>query len=133
MSSQSTKAFKTALSLAQKYDSEITLLTCFQIDAQFHLYFNSGTNSQLIKKQKKYAQSYFEKLHSLAEKKGITLKYQILSSKSIIKDIVIFARSRKYDVIVLGSHGRSGFDKLLLGSIANGVVQKAHCPVFIIK
>lgn len=133
MSSQSTKVFKTALDLAQKYGSEMTLLTCFQIDVQFHLYFDSGTSSQLAKKQQKYAKHYFEKLRIIAKKKGISINFQTLSSKSIIKDIVTFARSGKYDLIILGSHGRSGFDKLLLGSVANGVVQKAHCPVFIIK
>jgi len=56
-----------------------------------------------------------------------------LISKSVVNDIVVFAKSRKYDLIVIGSHGRSGFDKTLLGSVANSVSQKAKCPILIIK
>ena len=33
----------------------------------------------------------------------------------------------------MGSHGRTGFDIVLLGSVAQGVSQKAHCPVMIAK
>ena len=47
--------------------------------------------------------------------------------------LLAFAKSRKHDLIVIGSHGRSGFDKVLLGSVANGVSQKTRCPVLIIK
>ncbi|MDH3825442.1 MAG: universal stress protein, partial [Nitrosopumilus sp.] len=34
---------------------------------------------------------------------------------------------------VMGSHGRSGFKKLVLGSVASGIVTKANCPVLIAK
>jgi nucleotide-binding universal stress UspA family protein len=46
---------------------------------------------------------------------------------------VTFAKSQKHDLVVIGSHGRTGFDKLLLGSVANGVSQKAKCPVLIVR
>ena len=50
-----------------------------------------------------------------------------------MNDIVTYAKSRKHDLIVIGSHGRGGFDKVLLGSVANGVSQKVRCPVLIVK
>jgi nucleotide-binding universal stress UspA family protein len=37
------------------------------------------------------------------------------------------------DLIVMGSHSRTGVDKIILGSVANGVTQKARCPVLIMK
>ncbi len=37
------------------------------------------------------------------------------------------------DLIVIGTRGRSGFKKLLLGSIASSVVTYAHCPVMVVK
>jgi nucleotide-binding universal stress UspA family protein len=72
-------------------------------------------------------------LESLAEKNNVSIKSQIITSKSVVNDIVNYAKSRKYDLIVIGSHGRTGFDKLLLGSVANGVSQKTRCPVLIVK
>ena len=61
------------------------------------------------------------------------LAYVVLQTQSIVKSILSSAKTYKIDLIVMGSHGRKGFDKLLLGSVANGVSQKVKCPVLIIK
>jgi nucleotide-binding universal stress UspA family protein len=45
------------------------------------------------------------------------------------KEIVAKAASAHSDLIVLGTHGRSGFERLILGSVAEKVVRKAGCPV----
>ncbi|NQV40066.1 MAG: universal stress protein [Nitrosopumilus sp.] len=133
LSAQSTRAFKVALDLAKNYNSKITLLTCLEGDAWHHKYYDARADSELIKKQKKVTKEHLEKLESLADKNNVSIKSQILTSKSVVNDIVTFAKSRKYDLIVIGSHGRTGFDKLLLGSVANGVSQKSTCPILIIK
>ena len=133
LSTQSTRAFKAAVDIAKCRDSKVTLLTCLEGDAWHHKYYDARADSELIKKQKKASQKHLEKLESLAEKNNVSIKSQIITSKSVVNDIVNYAKSRKYDLIVIGSHGRSGFDKLLLGSIANGVSQKARCPVLIVK
>jgi len=133
LSAQSKRAFKAALDIAKKYDSKITLLTCLEGDAWHHKYYDARADSELIKKQKKVSQKHLEELESIAVKNNVSIKSQILKSKSVVNDIVTFAKSRKYDLVVIGSHGRTGFDKMLLGSVANGVSQKATCPVLIVK
>jgi len=133
LSVQSTRAFKVALDIAKCRDSKMTLLTCLEGDAWHHKYYDARADSELIKKQKKVTTEHLEKLTSLADKNNVSIKSQILTSKSVVNDIVTFAKSRKYDLIVIGSHGRTGFDKLLLGSVANGVSQKSTCPILIVK
>jgi len=133
LSNQSLRAFKTALDLAKKYNSQITLLTCVEGDAWHHKFYDSRADNELIKKQVKVALSHIAKLEALGKKDEVKIKSQIIKSKSVVNDIVTFAKSRKFDLIVMGSHGRTGVDKLILGSIANGVTQKASCPVLIIK
>ncbi len=133
LSTQSTRAFKVALDIAKCRDSKITLLTCLEGDAWHHKYYDARADAELIKKQKKVSKKHLEKLESLAEKNNVSVKSQIITSKSVINDIVNYAKSRKYDLIVIGSHGRTGFDKLLLGSVANGVSQKSSCPILIVK
>lgn len=133
LSNQSIRAFKTALDIAKKYNSKITVLTCLEGDAWHHKFYDSRADNELIKKQKQVALSHIAKLESIAKKSNISLKSQILKSTSVVKDIITFSKSRKFDLIVMGSHGRTGVDKLILGSIANGITQKASCPVLIVK
>lgn len=133
LSNYSTRAFKVALDIAKKRQSKITLLSCLEANASNHLFYAAGPSSQQIKKQSKVIKKQHEKLESLAAKSNISVKSQILISGSAVNNIVTFAKSRKHDLIVIGSHGRTGFDKLLLGSVANGVSQKAKCPILIVK
>jgi nucleotide-binding universal stress UspA family protein len=133
LSSQSTRAFKVALNIAKKYDSKITLITCIEGDAWHHKYYDARADSELIKKQKKVSKKHLEELESLAAKNNVSITSNIIASQSVVNDIVAFAKSHKHDLVVIGSHGRTGFDKFLLGSVANGVSQKIRCPVLIVK
>ena len=133
LSNKSFHAFKIALDMAKKYDSKITILTCIQVDTWHHKFYDSRADAELLKNQKKVITTYIEKLEKLANKSNISIKSQILRSVSVVKDITTYAKSHKFDLIVMGSHGRTGMDKLILGSIANGVLQKSSCPVLIIK
>lgn len=48
-------------------------------------------------------------------------------------EILMFAKEINADAIVMGTHGRSGIEHLLMGSVAESVVQNATCPVVTIK
>lgn len=48
-------------------------------------------------------------------------------------EIANFANAKKYDLIVIGSRGRSGLKELFLGSVANAVVHRSQVPVLVIK
>lgn len=50
-----------------------------------------------------------------------------------IHEIVAFAEREYVDLIVMGSHGRTGLARLLMGSVAEGVARRAPCPVLIVK
>ena len=47
--------------------------------------------------------------------------------------IVAAADSEKADLIVVGSHGRSGVSRFLIGSVSDYVVRHAHCPVMVVR
>jgi nucleotide-binding universal stress UspA family protein len=50
-----------------------------------------------------------------------------------VAQILKLAEHECIDLIVLGSHGRSGFSRLLMGSVAEGVIRGATCPVLVVK
>jgi nucleotide-binding universal stress UspA family protein len=48
-------------------------------------------------------------------------------------ELLQFADEHDVDLIVMGSHGRTGLSRLILGSVAEGVMRKASCPVLVVK
>jgi nucleotide-binding universal stress UspA family protein len=52
---------------------------------------------------------------------------------SPVIEILAFAEEENIDLIVMASHGRTGLSRLLMGSITEGVMRKAHCPVLVVK
>ena len=133
LSKCSNHAFKVALNLAEKYNSKLNVLTCIEGDPWHHKYYDSRADAELLKKQRKAAEEYTSKLEAAAKKKGVKITTSVVKTESIIKQIVTFAKSRKIDLVVMGSHGRTGFDRFILGSVTNGVAQKVNCPVLIVK
>jgi len=57
----------------------------------------------------------------------------LLLEGSVPEAIVRAARSKRADVIVMGTHGRTGLRRLLMGSVAERVVGTAPCPVLTVK
>jgi universal stress protein A len=47
--------------------------------------------------------------------------------------IIKMAREMKADLIVMGSHGRTGLSHVIIGSVAEAVIRHAHCPVLVVR
>jgi len=133
-SKPSLHAFKIALDMAKKYDSKITVLHCIDGGAYTgSWYVDSMYSKAIIKKQTKIAEEEIDKLDLQAKNANISMSSHVLVVDSIVKQIVAYAKSKKIDLVVMGSHGRTGWNKVLLGSVANGVSQNIHCPMLIVK
>jgi nucleotide-binding universal stress UspA family protein len=57
----------------------------------------------------------------------------MVSPLSVTGSVVQYAERENIDLIVVGTRGRSGFKRLLLGSTASGIVTHAHCPVMVVR
>lgn len=51
----------------------------------------------------------------------------------IVEEILNYAKGAGIDLIVMGTHGRKGLEKVMFGSVAEGVVKRAGCPVLTIN
>ena len=90
--------------------------------------------NKFLEDAKHEAQQWFDKIKEKISENEIQLKTEVVvSPTSVVAAIVDYAEHENVDLIVIGSRGRSGFKKLLLGSNASGVVTYATCPVFIVK
>ena len=87
-----------------------------------------------LERYKQKFQPWFDKIKEEADYNKIQLKTDIIISPiSIIGAIINYSEEEKANLIVIGTRGRSGFKKMLLGSVAAGVVRYAHCPVMVLK
>lgn len=64
--------------------------------------------------------------------KGVRFGHKILSNPAT-KQITQYAQEHQYDYIVLGTHGRTGIGRALMGSVTEQVVRNAECPVITVK
>lgn len=131
-SSFSKHAFKVALDIATKYDSKINMVSCVDTFGT-GWYTKYYSEKGVVKLLEQKMQKEFSNFESAAKKKGVILKPKIIETSSIVKTLVSFTKSNKIDLIIIGSHGRGFFDRLILGSVVNGIVQKARCPVLVVK
>jgi nucleotide-binding universal stress UspA family protein len=74
-----------------------------------------------------------EYLHGVAKDYGNGIDTEIFAPEGDVKDTVIqMCREWKADMIIAGTHGRKGLNRLLMGSMAEGILRDAKVPVFIV-
>ena len=95
-------------------------------------YISPQVYENLDASQRKYGQKHLDGLQAKARKAGVRAKAVLLDGVAD-QQILRAARSKKADLIVIGTHGRTGLAKLFLGSVASRVVAGARCPVLTVR
>ena len=78
------------------------------------------------------AERELEKFLPAVSRKDITLERRVVHGTPFL-EIVRLAREEGVDLIVMGTHGRTGLQQILIGSVAEKVVRKAPCPVLVVR
>lgn len=125
-------AFKVSLELAKKFGSSVRVITCVH-EHTGGWYFDNRIADIEFKKHDKIIQKEFENLKSMANKMGVSFISESLRSTQVAKTLVDYAKDYKIDLIIMGPHGRTGWDKIIIGSVTNNVSQLVRCPVLIVK
>ncbi len=129
----SMKAADYATDEAKKYGATLTALYVIRIPAGVYdlVIF---PYDELIKKDTEDAQKWFDIIRKKAQENNISLKTEILDEiRPPAQVIVEYAEKQGIDLIVVGTTGKTGFKKILLGSVASGVITYSSCPVLIVK
>ncbi len=133
-SSSSENAMRYAVSFAQEYDAELIVLHV--IHESHHL--RRGRH-ELPQKELDKSRADETRAVQLAINGFIEDIDENITVRSVIKtgiptvEIVELAKAEYVDLIVMGTHGRTGTKHALIGSVAERVVRNAHCPVFTVK
>ena len=132
-SSFSNRAFKSALDIAEPKKSKITIVTVVTGVYQPSIGFSMKFSKDLLEKNTKMLKKLFSNLQTVASKKGINISLKILHNPSVSNAIINYVKSQKFDLIVIGSRGRTGINKAILGSVVNDVVNKVNVPIMVVK
>lgn len=90
------------------------------------------TYGQLLKSARMYGEKQLARLVVQARRRGVRTR-AILREGTPYSEIERAARGLKADLIVIGTHGRTGMSRLFLGSVASRVVALARCPVLSVR
>ena len=136
-SEYSIKAVEYAGRMAKGFNSKLIALYILPSSIRYNLSSdneNSEINSQfnqIIQGSYIETQNWLNDITKIIDIEIVT--EVIIAKESIVSEIIEFAEQRSIDLIIMGTRGRTGFKKLLLGSVASGVVTYSHCPVLVIR
>lgn len=90
---------------------------------------------RILQEERGITKEWFDEIKANANKKNIqVIKTELVTTRSSIESAIVdYAKRNGIDLIVIGLAGHSGFKKLMLGSVASGVIKHSHCPVMTIK
>ena len=129
----SNRAFKSALDIAEPNKTKITIITVLTGAYQPSIGFRVKHTERTLENQQKLIKQIFSNLESAANKRKVSIALKILHNSSVSKGILNYINSHRFDLIVMGSHGRIGLNRLILGSVANEIAHKSKIPVMVVK
>jgi nucleotide-binding universal stress UspA family protein len=129
-SEKSMDAAEYSICISESYNAQLYALNVIRVDPDL---FISAKMPDYILEMKNESQKYLDKVKLKAREKTIQIKTEIIASLSVAGGIVEYAKNKNINLIVVGTRGISGFKKLLIGSIASGVITYAQCPVLVVK
>jgi nucleotide-binding universal stress UspA family protein len=126
----STTAFAYAAQLAHDFGSRLLILHAVETLGPENVSYGEATS---FLQPEAYRQRLWEDLIHLKPPYADVAVEPILSDKDPARAILDIARERSCDLIVLGSHGRRGWRRLMMGSVAEQVVRRASCPTLVVN
>jgi nucleotide-binding universal stress UspA family protein len=133
-SSTAQLAVDKAISLAKAFDSRVTAI--FVIDP----YPFTGVGTDFAYGQAEYlsaataeANAAIKAARAAFEQAGVKVDTSVIESHAAWRGVVQAAEAVQADLIVMGSHGRSGLEKLVLGSVTQAVLSHTKLPVLVVR
>jgi nucleotide-binding universal stress UspA family protein len=135
-SNDSKKAVEAACALAKRLGSILELIHVYSVP--IYTYGGPGGLPQvsiqtLETSAKERALKVVDEGVKLAGEEGVEALGEALESASVVEAIVERASKDSVELVVIGTRGMTGFKKMLLGSVSNGVINHSPCPVLVVR
>ena len=122
-------AIEHAVTLAERFDSTVHALYVVDATAYSTLEAGSGVVVEALERE---GEGAVDAVREAAEAAGVPVSEHVVSGTAY-KSILEYADEEGVDLIVMGTHGRRGLDRYLLGSVTERVVRSADQPVLTVR
>jgi nucleotide-binding universal stress UspA family protein len=134
------------MDIAEKCDSDITLLHVLPSKIRYEEFTGSSVNEfdrgilpsppsgKLAEAAYLQAYRWLESIAQSIQKKNISTEINVLmATDSVPVEILNYSKRKRIDLIVIGTKGKTGAERVLLGSVASHVITHAQCPVLVVR
>lgn len=128
----SDRAADHAVSIAQKYGAALHLLHVYPIDVFVGPDGGLTLTPEIVKRIVEEATAGLEKLATPLRARGVDVHVEVRDGIAA-EEIVRYAEKHKAELIVVGTHGRTGLSRMLVGSVAERIVRTSHVPVLTVR
>ncbi len=125
-------AMKVAVEVSRQFDSELTLFHSYELPGYTLPEGSVVASPKMLQDLANQAEAHLAEWQRIAEGMGASRVATAQGIGAPAVEIAELAREGQYDLIVVGTHGRTGIRHALLGSVAERVVRRAGCPVLTI-
>jgi nucleotide-binding universal stress UspA family protein len=122
-----------AIALAYEAQASLTLLYVYQVMPYTEVVGFASFEPRLHESHLHSSERVLLQAKAEAEQQGVAQVGIALEQGTPYHTITKFAKEGNYDLIVVGTHGRTGIRHTLIGSVAERVVRHAHCPVLVVR
>ncbi|AYA02021.1 universal stress protein [Acinetobacter sp. WCHAc010034] len=128
-------AVEQTLALAKSLNSQVTVMSVIAVDPFFGVDFYkvAPAITDYFMQAEKNAKERLEDIKQSFIRDGIAVDVKLIHGVSPSEGIIQVADEVSADLIIMGSHGRTGLQKVMLGSVAQNVLTQSPIPVLIVK
>jgi hypothetical protein len=128
----SERAVSEAINLAGMCGGSLIVMSVLQVEGYELDYSSLKQIDKVAQREASEVEEFIRKIKEKAEAEGVKSEGLIMTGKPY-EAILQVAEDRKADLIVMGSHGRTGLGKVMMGSVAERVITLSPCAVMVVK
>lgn len=123
-----------AMDISKKYMAKLIAVTVAYMPAKSRVSQQEAIEVEAGLSEMDKAKTWFESFTQRARQNKIELKTDFVNSQRPVDYVILeYAEKEGIDLIVIGTRGRTGLSKLVLGSVASGIVTYSHSPVLVVE
>lgn len=132
-SDHSVNAARYALDLAKLYKAHVTIVHCYEewTTTTTEIYTTNSLIAEIRANRKEEAENILKRAEGIFEKQGVEYLLETVDG-SPGETLAKRAKSKEFDLIIMGSHGHSDIAGLFLGSVTHKVLNTIYCPVLVV-